>query len=77
MGHILQKAVKMSLKEKTSGNGQMDRILMILKKEIDPALGLYTYMYIYEHYAPVICIPGSPWGRGIAGLLTFQFLKPG
>ena len=44
----MQKAVKMSLKGKTSGNGQMDRIFMILKKEIDPrgcsdpALGLYT-----------------------------------
>ena len=32
----MQNVVRMSLNGKTSGNGQMDRILMILKKEIDP-----------------------------------------
>ena len=48
----MQKTVKMSLKGKTSGNGQMDRIFMILKKDIgprgysDPVLGLYTSMYV-------------------------------
>ena len=51
----MQKAIKMSLKGKTLGSGQMDRIIMILKKEIDPwgysdpALGLCTC--VYDHYS--------------------------
>ena len=30
----MQKAVKISLEGKTSGNGQIDRIIMILKKKL-------------------------------------------
>ena len=42
----MQIAVKMSFKGKTSGktNGQN---IYGFEKEIDPALGLYTYMYTY------------------------------
>ena len=35
VGHIMHNGVNMSLTGKTSGNEQMDRILIILKKEID------------------------------------------
>ena len=50
--HILQRAVK-----KTSRNGQMDRIFLILKKKIDlmdysdPPLELYVYIHVSEHYS--------------------------
>ena len=43
----MQKAVKMSLKGKTSGNGQMDRIFMILKNKMTPGVILTLPIYIY------------------------------
>ena len=47
----MQKTVILTLKETLSGNGQVDRIFMNMKKEIntrgysDPILGLHTYVY--------------------------------
>ena len=46
----MQKAVKLSLKGKSSGNGQMDRIFMILKKKLTPGVILTLPCgYIHEH----------------------------
>ena len=48
----MQNGVKMSLKEKTSGNGQMDILLMILKKKLTPGVSLtqpWDYIHVYEH----------------------------
>ena len=54
----MQKAVKMSLKGKTSGNGQIDRIFMILKKKLTwgggGGGGMLTLPWSY--YIHLICI---------------------
>ena len=45
----MQNGVKMSLKGKISGNGQMNRLLMILKKKLTPGFSLtlaWGYMYM-------------------------------
>ena len=39
---------------KTSGNGQMDRIIMILKKKLIRGVSLtlpWGYIHVYEHYS--------------------------
>ena len=49
----------MSLKGKTSGNGQMDRILMALKKKLIQGVSLtlpWGYIHVYEHYIKCIGI---------------------
>ena len=46
--------VQMLLKEKTSGNGQMDKILMILKKKLTALVILtlpWDYICVYAHYS--------------------------
>ena len=45
----MQKTVKMTLKGKLSGNGQMNRIFMKLKKKLNPGdvLTLSWALYIY------------------------------
>ena len=48
----MQNGVKMSLKGKTSGNGQMDILHMILKKKLTPGVSLtlpWDYIHVYEH----------------------------
>ena len=51
----MQKAVKMSLKGKTLGNGQiMDRIFMILKNKMTPGVILTLPIYIYILYMNII-----------------------
>ena len=50
----MQNGVKMSLKGKTSGNGQMDRILIILKNKLIRGVSLtlsWGYLHVYEHYS--------------------------
>ena len=49
----MQKTVKMTLKGKKSGNGQMNRIFMKLKKKLNPldALTLsWGYIHLYDLY---------------------------
>ena len=48
------KAVKMSMMGKNSRNGQMDRIFMILKKNLTAGVILilpWGYIHVYEHYS--------------------------
>ena len=48
----MQKAVKMSLKGKTSGNGQMGRIFMLKKIDLGVILSLPCgFLYEYDHYS--------------------------
>ena len=44
------------------------------RTDLDFKISVALIMGCYSN-APVICSPG-PTGLGIAGLLTFQFLKP-
>ena len=44
-----------------------------IRPDLDPNL---LTLWWFPICAPVICMSGPPLGRGIAGLLTFQFLKP-
>ena len=49
----VQKAVKMLLKGRTSGNGQMDKIFMILKTKLTSGIILILslgYAHVYEQY---------------------------
>ena len=50
----MQNGVKMSLKGNTSGNGQIERIIMILKKTLIREVSLtlpWGYIHVYEHYS--------------------------
>ena len=50
----MQKTVEMTLKGKTSRNGQVDRIFMNLKKQLTPG-GILTlswdYIHVYDLYS--------------------------
>ena len=52
----MQKTVKMPCKGKASGNGQMDRIFMLLTKKLTPGVILvlpwdYIRVHVYDHYS--------------------------
>ena len=47
----MQKTFKITLKGKTEGNGQMDRICMNLKKKLTPGVILtlsWGYVHVYD-----------------------------